>query len=1239
MTCTIGITYDSSKDLFYSGANQTAITLTELLQKLGYIVLLLDTNLDTSKCNTFPKLDVLFSNLYETKDLQVLIDIDGYVNPSFRKKIAKTSIVFLRSFLQFSEMDKSVYPEAPYRPRDFTGVSEIWCWDILNPEETLDSIQTLFSCPIRRVPFIWSPTAISAYKTSGPTDCPLEIHIAEKNDNNTSSSLIPLVTIRELCSRGFQAKYKCHNMKHLLENKFLKENVLNNIEISKYPAEFVDKEPFYKWCESNIVLFSHSRFIPLRISLLNAIWLNIPTLHNSPILKDLDPILDELYYTGNSISEASDKLMRFCEGGKVSGKWQNSWNKQVIINKWGIEKSLDKWQELCKNTFSFAQVSLSPPVRPQTPLSPPVLPQVPLGPRKRLVIAFSDMWPGFNYSTNFICDALRNESAEFEIIGQKYTAESHPNLLIFGPYSHSWKLIPDSIPKVYFSGENWTAPTEDIALFLTPSRTEDEKHIRVPTWTTFIDWFSGSKELPTTLEDNPIRIPLHFAMNTHPTPFETRKEFCAFVVSNPICNFRNETFKAINSYKPVHSGGALFNNIGGQLALKYPGGGCGDISKHHFFAHHKFTISFENSKASGYITEKLLHSKMAGCVPLYWGDSDAHLDFVGESFINLSNFNSADDVVNVVKKIEENTALLSKIAATPILDENKKEIALLQISKVAKKLLELATKYQPVLSLKNIDKIFAINLDSRKDRWDNLLNAEPFLKDKINRVGGVDGKTLTLSPLIYNIFKHNTFKWRKSVIGCFLSHIRVWSKIVNEPGKYFLVLEDDVRFDSDWINTWNQAVSDIPHDAELLYLGGVLPPNKVVLSSCLEPINSSWSKIKPNNFFSPNVAAPIFHFCAYSYIITKQTAQKLLQVILSNPTFICECDHFIAHHTIGLKKYILTPLITRCFQDDDAEYINSQFNDLSRTNKFDSDIWNNTECFSADELRPFTNNPITIYHLDDSEPDFYEKEWLNEIFPKHRYEPLPKSFQEIKKDCWLFIQRNYDSKWTHFLNSLSIQNIQFNVLHLSDEFHTNSEYAGDISFYSNPNCKKVIRNYWRADVPNLPNILTIPLGYHHKGTGADRTFQDRNLIWSFHGNNWFNREAHLDNLQNLVPHSCHFVTEWNSPNMTKKDKYISDLSKSKFCPILRGNNVETFRLYEALEVGCIPIYIRQPDDDLFWKMISDNLSIAEIHTWNGGALFIQDLLNNPDKAEQYRTTLYNKWILWKDTIKTILKSS
>jgi len=153
--CKIGITYNPSIDLFYSGLNQTSLLFTELLADHELYLIDISSN-DTNWWADYPQnKKILFVQLHQISDLDLLIDMDGLLLPEYRIRIAKRSIVFLRSFLQFSELDNAIYPEKKYTPRDYNGVYEIWCWDILNPIETLDSVQTLFPCPIKTVPFIW----------------------------------------------------------------------------------------------------------------------------------------------------------------------------------------------------------------------------------------------------------------------------------------------------------------------------------------------------------------------------------------------------------------------------------------------------------------------------------------------------------------------------------------------------------------------------------------------------------------------------------------------------------------------------------------------------------------------------------------------------------------------------------------------------------------------------------------------------------------------------------------------------------------------------------------------------------------------------------------------------------------------------------------------------------------------------------------------------------------------------
>ena len=39
-------------------------------------------------------------------------------------------------------------------------------------------------------------------------------------------------------------------------------------------------------------------------------------------------------------------------------------------------------------------------------------------------------------------------------------------------------------------------------------------------------------------------------------------------------------------------------------------------------ARYKFTLAFENSRAAGYVTEKLFQPLIAGSLPIYWGAPD-----------------------------------------------------------------------------------------------------------------------------------------------------------------------------------------------------------------------------------------------------------------------------------------------------------------------------------------------------------------------------------------------------------------------------------------------------------------------------------------------------------------------------------------------------------------------------------------------------------------------------------------
>ena len=91
------------------------------------------------------------------------------------------------------------------------------------------------------------------------------------------------------------------------------------------------------------------------------------------------------------------------------------------------------------------------------------------------------------------------------------------------------------------------------------------------------------------------------------------RKFCNFLVSNGVATeFRSQFFDTLSRYRIVDSGGRYLNNIGGPVK-----------DKSSWQSGYKFSLCFENSSTSGYLTEKLIQAYAANTVQIYWGDPDA----------------------------------------------------------------------------------------------------------------------------------------------------------------------------------------------------------------------------------------------------------------------------------------------------------------------------------------------------------------------------------------------------------------------------------------------------------------------------------------------------------------------------------------------------------------------------------------------------------------------------------------
>jgi GR25 family glycosyltransferase involved in LPS biosynthesis len=90
-----------------------------------------------------------------------------------------------------------------------------------------------------------------------------------------------------------------------------------------------------------------------------------------------------------------------------------------------------------------------------------------------------------------------------------------------------------------------------------------------------------------------------------------------------------------------------------------------------------------------------------------------------------------------------------------------------------------------------------INLARRTDRRSNMDKVLHGIPHEF--FNAVDGKSLDETEELYKLFKGNDFGSRRGFIGCALSHVELWKKLVNDSkNEYYIIMEDDVRLCADF---------------------------------------------------------------------------------------------------------------------------------------------------------------------------------------------------------------------------------------------------------------------------------------------------------------------------------------------------------------------------------------------------------------------------------------------------------
>ena len=256
--------------------------------------------------------------------------------------------------------------------------------------------------------------------------------------------------------------------------------------------------------------------------------------------------------------------------------------------------------------------------------------------------------------------------------------------------------------------------------------------------------------------------------------------------------------------------------------------------------------------------------------------------------------------------------------------------------------------------------------------------------------------------------------------------------------------------------------------------------------------------------------------------------------------------------------------------------------------------------------------------------DFVERDWIREVFGSIAGQQMYDGHHTLVLDNCLLIDSRPHLQHASYYEKFRGKHAW--LLHLSDE-----TYAGGYQVYSN--FRGVFRNYWSGAF-SPRRVFHVPLGYS-EGIPLDLAqagMRPRKYVWSFLGQgNKSSRPDMLGAFRRLSPNFILLTDRPGNRNFTRAE-YREVLLDSTFVPCPMGNvNLESFRVYEALECGSIPIVEKRAQLDYFGRLLGKH-PIPAFSSWAAAARFASTVLNDPERLRSLRDRCFDWWVGYKKVL-------
>ena len=231
---------------------------------------------------------------------------------------------------------------------------------------------------------------------------------------------------------------------------------------------------------------------------------------------------------------------------------------------------------------------------------------------------------------------------------------------------------------------------------------------------------------------------------------------------------------------------------------------------------------------------------------------------------------------------------------------------------------------------------FVINLDRREDRWANFTKIAKGNIDFLNykRFRAIDGQKLKSSHQLQRIFDNNDYNMCVGMVGCFLSHLKLYTQLINSDSNAYCILEDDIiEYTPDFEKKYLYIMEQVKGTYwDILFLGH--HPRDVnninYKNTSVMPNVEKWNVFKS---FQNSIGGTI------GYLISKEGAKKLLDFIDETGAINC-IDTMMQKSANKLNIYYCTShlIFSECFRHEKKTDSDIQYEFTSLTIPFDKKI-------------------------------------------------------------------------------------------------------------------------------------------------------------------------------------------------------------------------------------------------------------------------------------------------------------